>query len=60
MQKRNLINYYSKLDTPSLVLVHGSQESKNALKEDLDKIIYEQAKNMTIYSSHKNMSLLIK
>lgn len=60
MQKKNLINYYSGLDTNTLVLVHGSSESKAALKSEIEKKLYDTAKQMNIYASHRNMSLQLK
>lgn len=60
MQKKNLINYYSGLDTNTLVLVHGSFESKAALKLEIEKKLYDTAKQMNIYASHRNMSLQLK
>lgn len=57
--RKDLIEYCSSLNTDKLVLVHGSQEAKNSLKEDLKQAISKKDKTFKVLSSNKDMYVKI-
>lgn len=52
---KDLVEYGSNLNTNKLVLVHGSCESKNCLKENLSEAISKNNKNYKVLCSSKGM-----
>lgn len=55
----DLIKYYSSLNTNKLVLVHGSIEAKNSLKESLKEAISKNNKSFKVLVSNKDMYVKI-
>jgi metallo-beta-lactamase family protein len=53
----DLIEYGSSIQTEKLILVHGSTEAKNSLKEDLKKAISKKDKTHKVLASSKDMYL---
>lgn len=53
----DLIEYGSSLQTEKLILVHGSTEAKNSLKEDLKKAISKKDKTHKVLAASKDMYL---
>lgn len=52
---KELIEYGSNLNTEKLILVHGSEESKNCLKNSLQKEISKNDKTYKVICSSKDM-----
>lgn len=55
--RNDLIEYGSNLQTEKLILVHGSVEAKNSLKEDLKEAISKKNKTHKVLSASKDMYL---
>lgn len=55
--RKDLIEYGSSLNTEKLILLHGSVEAKNCLKEDLQKEISKKDKCFKVVASSKDMFL---
>ena len=53
----DLVQYGSSLNTNKLVLVHGSEESKKCLAEDLKNAISDNDKSYRVIISHRDMIL---
>lgn len=57
--REELIEFGSELNTNKLILVHGSSEAKNSLKEDLQKVISKKNKTFRVLASVKDMVVRI-
>ena len=55
--RKDLIEYGSSLNTEKLVLVHGSTEAKNSLKEGLKEAISKKDKSFKVVCATKDMFL---
>ena len=55
--RKDLIEYGSSLQTEKLILVHGSVEAKNSLKEDLKEAISKKNKTHKVVAASKDMFL---
>ena len=55
--RNDLIEYGSNLNTEKLILVHGSTEAKNSLKEDLKEAISKNNKTHKVLCASKDMYL---
>lgn len=55
--RKDLIEYGSSVNTEKLILLHGSVEAKNSLKEDLQKEISKKDKCFKVVASTKDMYL---
>lgn len=55
--RRDLIEFGSELNTQKLILVHGSTEAKNCLKDDLQKEISKKDKSFKVVAATKDMYL---
>lgn len=55
--RKDLIEYGSSLQTEKLILVHGSTEAKNSLKEDLKEAISKKNKTYKVVAASKDMFL---
>lgn len=52
---KDLIKFGSELNTSKLVLIHGSVEAKNCLKEKLQEAIHKKDKSFKVIASIKDM-----
>ena len=55
--RKDLLKYGSTVNTEKLILVHGSVEAKNSLKEDLQKEISKNDKTHKVVAATKDMYL---
>lgn len=55
--RNDLIEFGSSLNTEKLILVHGSTEAKNSLKESLKEAISKKDKSFKVIASTKDMFL---
>lgn len=55
--RKDLLEYGSSVNTEKLILLHGSVEAKNSLKEDLQKEISKKDKCFKVIASSKDMFL---
>lgn len=55
--RRDLLEYGSSVNTEKLVLLHGSVEAKNCLKEDLQNEISKKDKSFKVVAATKDMYL---
>lgn len=55
--RKDLIEFGSELNTQRLILLHGSVEAKNSLKEDLQKEISKKDKSFKVIAATKDMFL---
>ena len=55
--RKDLLEYGSSVNTEKLVLLHGSVEAKNCLKEDLQKEISKKDKSFKVVAATKDMYL---
>lgn len=55
--RRDLIEFGGELNTQKLILVHGSTEAKNCLKDDLQKEISKKDKSFKVVAATKDMYL---
>ena len=55
--RRDLLEYGSSVNTEKLILLHGSVEAKNSLKEDLQKEISKKDKSFKVVAATKDMYL---
>ena len=52
---QELVEYGSNLKTNKLIVVHGSEESKECLKKDLEKAISKNNNTYKVVCSNKDM-----
>jgi metallo-beta-lactamase family protein len=55
--RKDLIEFGSSVQTEKLILVHGSAEAKNDLKEDLKEAISKKDKTFKVVAASKDMFL---
>ena len=55
--RKDLIEIGSSLNTEKLILVHGSAEAKNSLKESLKEAISKKDKSFKVVAASKDMFL---
>ena len=55
--RKDLLEYGSSVNTEKLILLHGSVEAKNCLKEDLQKEISKKDKSFKVVAATKDMYL---
>lgn len=59
MQREQLLDYYSSVNTQKIILTHGSSQAKLDLKEDLEKLLAEKCKSTKVLISEKGMEIEI-
>lgn len=59
MQHNELINYYKNINCEKIYLVHGDEQSRKELKEDLEKELYKNCKSTRVIIVNKNMKISI-
>ena len=54
-----LLDYYSSINTPKIVLHHGSEKAKLTLKKDLEKELERKCKSTRVSASNPSLRLFI-
>lgn len=57
IQRQEMLNYYSKLNTNKIILVHGEEQAKEELKEDLIKELRLKLKTTNVIKSYKGLKI---
>ena len=57
MQRMDLINYYKNINCEKIYLVHGDEQAKKELKEDLEKELANMCKSTKVIIANKSTKI---
>ena len=60
MQHQDLVDYYSSIRCDKILLVHGEEDAKLALKKDVEEAVHDKMRTTKIVAVNKGTKLNIE